>query len=405
LTGRQGGNAATSFEIQPIDLKRTKKERAKILIAQPEWESGQIERDENQLYQIEFTEKDEKFIDSILGKADEEKVDLVVFPEFSIPPKYFDKIQKWSTPRSVVVVAGSTYIERAGKFYNTATIFFAGGSYQTEKRALSPLEVSRIINRGPSKGGKHYSFQNTPIGNIAVMICSDEFNPHIRGAFLNQDLDILCVIAVQNPADTHHQSIDTIIKEQDSNRGVYVVYCNALCKGISDGRSAFFGNDYREGVAEIRKLGLTPSDGIAQRAIEMPATAGCLIVECNLRNKVVTYPNNDPDRPLIWVEFPYVFENERLRQLTREEVSARSAKPTKAASQSLVHRPSVALAGASSIADQRALELAYLNELESKKLSKTALHISQAGEAPPPEMDMCYELAIFEEDLQRLQQP
>jgi predicted amidohydrolase len=353
LTGRQGDNVATSFELQPIDLKSIKKERAKILIAQPEWESGQIERDENQLYQIELTEKDEKVIDSILGKADEEKVDLVVFPEFSIPPKYFDKIQKWSTSKSIVVIAGSTYIEREGKFYNTATIFFAGALYQTEKRALSPHERSHVLKLGPSEGLKHCYFQNTPIGNIAVMICSDEFNPHIRGAFLNQDLDILCVIAVQNPAYTHHQSIDTIIKERDSNRGIYVVYCNALCKGTADGRSAFFGNDYREAFAEVEKLGLTPSDGIAQRAIEMPAAAGCLIVECNLRNKVVTYPNIDPNRYLIRVDFPYVFENERLRQLTREEVSERSTKPTKAK--------------AASYDDQRTLELAYLNHLQDEE--------------------------------------
>ena len=141
---------------------------------------------------------------------------------------------------------------------------------------------------------------------------------------MSVDLDVLCIIAVQSKGKEHHQSIDGIVKE--SPNGIYVAYCNALCKPISDGRSAFFGNDYNDGFSEFKDAGLTKNDGIDRRVIEMPSFAGCLIVECDLANKKVTFPNLDSERYLVKTNLPFVFENGELRKLTLEEIKTRTEK-------------------------------------------------------------------------------
>ena len=315
-----------SFELKPINLSKVKKEKAKILIAQPFWKTSQIKRDVNRLYQVELTIENEGFLNAILAKGKDEKVDLIVFPEFSIPEQYHSKIKTWTSSNEVIVVAGSTYLQRENRFYNTASVFFKDIQYKTEKQNLSPYEVSRISGYSPSAGTTHIYFQNTPVGNLAVMICADEFYRGTRNEYLNKDLDILCVIACQSKGKEHHQSIDRVVKEYE--KGIYVVYCNALCDSLSDGRSAFFANDYAEGFAELRETGLTQDDGIDRRMIEMPSVEGCLVVECNLQNKLVTFPNLDPNRSLVKLELPFVFENGNLRPLTDEELKALLAKPS-----------------------------------------------------------------------------
>lgn len=315
------------FELNPINLSKPKNEKAKILIAQPSWMPSQIKRDVNQLLQLELTEENEEFLDMVLDKGNAAKVDLIVFPEFAIPEKYHAKIKTWTSSNSVIVVAGSTYLQREGKFYNTASVFFEGIQYKTEKHNLSPYEVSQISGYGPLAGTDHSYFQNTPVGNLAVMICADEFYRNTRDEFLNVDLDILCVIAVQSKGKEHHQSIDRIVKEHAD--GIYVVYCNALCNSISDGRSAFFGNNYNEGFLELKEAGLTSDDGIDRRLIEMPPVAGCLIVECNLANKKVAFPNPDSNRSLVKAEPPFVFEDGNLRRLTIEETKQRLERTSK----------------------------------------------------------------------------
>lgn len=306
------------------DIKASRRKKAKILIAQFSWKLEQMSRDSNQVWRLELTEEDKKFIDTILNKAMESKVDLVVFPEFSIPEKLHTKISEWTKQNDCIVVAGSTNLERDKKFYNTSTIFHNGDPYRTEKAKLSPYEVSNIEGLGPSESENQLYLQNTLIGNLGVMICADVFYHETRAEFLNLDLDILCVIAFQNKATEHHQSINEIVKE--AKQGIYVVYCNALCESYSDGSSAFFGNVYREVPKEFIDAGFTQNDGIVNRIIEIPAIPGCIIVECDLDNKLVTLPNRDGRRSNVTVERPFVFKDDSLRQLKINELKQRNEK-------------------------------------------------------------------------------
>lgn len=151
------------------------------------------------------------------------------------------------------------------------------------------------------------------------MVCVDAFHENIRHEFSNENWDIFCVIAVQSDAKQHHQVIDRTVK--DNQEGIFVVYCNALCPD-ADGRSAIFGHNYKNNFAEFKKLGLTPDDGIDNRAIEMPAVQGCLFVECNLQNKTPSYANIDSNRSLINVWLPFVYQNGALEELGVDELKA-----------------------------------------------------------------------------------
>ncbi|WP_298418088.1 nitrilase-related carbon-nitrogen hydrolase [uncultured Kordia sp.] len=307
-----------NIELKSENWGMRPKKTARILISQPSWDASQLSRDKNQCYQLNLKKENENFIDNILEFGNKNSVDLIVFPEFSIPSNLHERIRKWTSNTKIIVIGGSTYLKRKDNFYNTSPVFYQGKRYLTEKSKLSPHEVSRKIDSGPVGGTKFAYFENTPIGNFAVMICADLFDISLRSKILKKNIDILCVIALQPKGREHHQSIDRVVKEFDE--GIYVIYCNALCNEVSDGRSSFFGNDYKEGFLEFKELGLTRNDGIERRAIEMPSVEGFLIVECNLTTKKVSYPNNNPSRSLIKCEYPYVSKNNTLRQLTKEEL-------------------------------------------------------------------------------------
>ena len=309
-----------SIELKPESFGAVPKDKAKILIAQPVWNKAQLNRDdENRCYKLSLTSDNEKFIDSILDLGLKREIDLIVFPEFSIPQNYHDKVRDWSTGNQIIVVAGSANLHREGKYYNTASVFFGGKQYRTEKHNLSPLEVSGLLGEyGPSSGTDHLYFLDTPVGKLAVMICADEFDRKTRAEFQELNFDILCVIAFQSKAIEHHQSINEIVKE--SNEGVYVAYSNALCQSSSDGRSAFFGAEYKDRRQDFISTGLNIDDGLEMKLVEMPSIAGCFIVECNLKVKKPTVQNRNSDRALVNAAPPFIFEKGCLRQLDLEEL-------------------------------------------------------------------------------------
>jgi len=348
-----------SLELKPEDFGKTPKEQATILIAQPSWEQTQLARDENQCYKLTLTEENAKFIDSILELGNEKKVDLIVFPEFAIPVYYHEKIREWTSHNQIIVVAGSANLKRDSKTYNTASIFFEGKPYKTEKHDLSPLETSNLSGGyGPSSGTNQLYFENTFVGKLGVMICADEFDRKTRDGFLKLNFDILCVIAFQPKGKDHHQSINEIVKEADD--GIYVAYANALCNSMTDGKSAFFGNEYKEGRSEYFETGLIRDDGIEKKLLEMPPHTGCLIVECNLQKKVVIAGSLDPNRNLISPSFPFVFEIGNLRQFTKEELKKLHEKSIKIKAEYQPSIPPVKTFVADYIGRQ--MDIDYLNE-------------------------------------------
>jgi apolipoprotein N-acyltransferase len=77
------------------------------------------------------------FVNSILIVAENENVDILIFPEYSISLDIHSHLSEWSQKNNCVVIAGTNIIEN----YNTSTIFCMGKKYETQKLHLSPKET------------------------------------------------------------------------------------------------------------------------------------------------------------------------------------------------------------------------------------------------------------------------
>ena len=65
--------------------------------------------EENSIVKITADDAYERKVMAILGSC-ERRSDIVVFPEFSIPFDYLEKIQEYADENGIIVVAGSHYV-------------------------------------------------------------------------------------------------------------------------------------------------------------------------------------------------------------------------------------------------------------------------------------------------------
>jgi|GEM_PF-3578039 len=301
------------------------KKSAKVLVAQPELE---FEKINNGLWNPKINNQYNSFLEAIFLKANEDNVDVIVFPELSIPKSQHDKISKWTEDNDCIVVAGSDYFkdEEDGQFYSTASLFHSGKQYKTEKIHISSHEASVLVDEGASeRTGHQYYFSNTPVGNLGIIICSDvfgegEYRHGVTKNILNLNLDILCLIACQNGAKEHYQKINQLIK--DAPKSPYVIYCNVLSDKISDGKSAFFANEHKTKREDqfINKW-LVPDDDYSTHLIEMPSFPGCLVFKCKLPAGSAILGDRSSSPALAFdVHRPFVFDGKNLIELSEEEL-------------------------------------------------------------------------------------
>lgn len=303
---------ALKFSLNIEDLKAEKKDNIRVIIAQPEFEKSQFVIDEKKhLFGISFNSKNNRFVDAILKQATKDKADIMVFPEFSVSQKQYARICKWTVNTNTIVVAGSSYLERDGKHYNTAAIFYNGKQYKTEKTRLSPLETTPIKNKGPSESNNPTYFINTPVGKLGVIICADLFYEELRLEIKKLNLDVLCVIACEKNPEDQHQIINQYVKSHPG--GLYVLYCNMLCPSVSCGRSALFVRNYNCERSKFAGAKLVSCDTNDTKQLEMSCFEGCLIAECRMDQKTATNGNRDPNRGLVTsIGSPRKFENNVL---------------------------------------------------------------------------------------------
>ena len=152
-----------------------------------------------------------KQIAAALNCAEKHSVDLLIFPELTIPnePKWRNKLKKLSKENEIVVVGGSYYsTKRSGdsiKVTPTSPVYVSGEEILVPKSCISPFE-------DPQRKDVQFDYlntglqiiANTPAGTLGVAICSDVFDSKIQREIKeNADLDILCVPAMQKDPGTN----------------------------------------------------------------------------------------------------------------------------------------------------------------------------------------------------------
>lgn len=232
----------------------------------------------------------------LLAHSRSATVDAIVFPELSVPVECLGYIQAWSQQNAVLVIAGSHYHETpAGAFISRCPVIVNGQVHFVEKITPSPIEVSPIAGEGLTSGTRTSIFMNTPIGNFAILICSDYLDDNFKRAILDSPLDFLIVPAFQAQSDMYHSRMS--IDCEGSEQGIYLIYANNICGTLGDGRSAFFGLLDRIFHDKLVAAGKTTA-AERYKVCELSTTNAFVIMEMDLDHKqpfakrtVYTRPN------------------------------------------------------------------------------------------------------------------
>jgi hypothetical protein len=247
----------SKIQIKNISLGvKTKLSFVRIMVYQFR-SNFQLDWGKDKIHELIFPRRINKFRDAIqkaLIKAEEKKVDLLVFPELSVPEELIVEIEKWSTGKDIIVVAGShyKYSKQNEKPISVSPIIYNGSVKGfTQKIESAYLEKGFIPEGGIQEGNTINIYRESPIGDFAVMICSDNLDEaeQVKGIIKKEELDFWIIPAFQKNSN-HHFKRMTVDVESSNSR--YIIYCNNYNE-FSDGKSSFFGetdNNIIEGLID-----------------------------------------------------------------------------------------------------------------------------------------------------------
>jgi predicted amidohydrolase/predicted ribosome-associated RNA-binding protein Tma20 len=267
--------------IEIIDLNQKPQEICRTMICQ--FNSSEYNWDIiDGLYFIKDDDKLNLKLRDFLSIAKQNSIDLIIFPELSIPQKQIEKLQEWSINQGTIIIAGSHYYKNNDKYIQRCPVIIKGNVFFTEKIYLSPLEKSPIITEGAKPGDKVLKFVNSFIGNFAILICSDYLNDEVKKQLDLNSIDILCVPAFQRDSEMYYRRLN--IDCENSHLGIYINYVNFLDSDYGDGNSAIFGIMDKMYCEKLKKSGYT--DLIPdKKVIQLTELNEYAIVDLNLRNK------------------------------------------------------------------------------------------------------------------------
>ena len=145
--------------------------------------------EDNDSYSAKITQ----ILDAVKGK-----VDLIVFPEFSIPFHNLSKMKDYSKKNNIVIVAGSHYITDetlsgyAGMFHdefgdddlrkNISPVIIPSSDmiYHTEKIVPAKEERKQFNEEGMTNGSLNRIFKLKDNVTFGIMICFDFLNDDLR---------------------------------------------------------------------------------------------------------------------------------------------------------------------------------------------------------------------------------
>jgi hypothetical protein len=301
------------ISVVPVDLGVTRPSTARILIAQSYWDMTHW-RDVKGLAFHSDVGQAQNYLKRMLARARQATVDMVLFPELSIPEESLPDIQIWSEQTGSIVVAGSHYTRTKKGYVSRCPIAVAGKIYFTEKLIPAPAETSPIAGEGLTPGSNVVFFKNTSIGNFGVLICSDYLDLKTKSLLAIKDLDLLCVPAFQRDSGAYHVRMNLDCEESES--GLYIAYANTLCGDFGDGRSAFFGLMDNLFLDKLKKAGYTDREP-AWKICELAADQTYMVLEINLHHKkpfVKRTVHTKPNVQLIHVAGAVDTETERFTQ-------------------------------------------------------------------------------------------
>jgi Predicted amidohydrolase len=234
-------------------------------------------------------------IDKLLTLACKYNVNMVIFPELSVPSQCISAIRSWSKKTGATVIAGSHYYKTNDKYISRCPIIVAGEIFFTEKITPAPSEKSPFEGEGIVSGNIITLIKNSPVGNFGVLICADYLNSDIRRILIQNNIDILCVPACQNNSELYYSRMNIDCEENEN--GIYIVYSNMKYDKFGDGRSALFGKMDKFWLEQIRNKGLTDMNPF-HKIFEMNSIKNSIVIDVDLDHKrpyINRTVNSDPN--------------------------------------------------------------------------------------------------------------
>jgi predicted amidohydrolase len=286
--GNMKANAATKtsfpdglpFSVKVKDFKKKTKPTIKVMLAQMSSEASKWSRPD-EIFRYSSPASLTQQIRRFTAKAIDFEVDLMVFPELSVPESALPELRLASKKSRMVIIAGSHYYKKPGVGnISRCPVIINGKIYFTEKIHPSHDETSMFPARILNPGSVIRVFRNTSIGTFAVLICLDYLKLEIRTKLYKHELDILCVPAFQKTSNTYHHSMDT----ESHVQGLYIIYPNMLSKPLGDGRSALFAITESKYFKELisKKMAV---DAFRHRLFELRENGRYIIIELSLKLK------------------------------------------------------------------------------------------------------------------------
>ena len=211
---------------------------------------------ENSVVKLTADEAYHRKIMSIL-EAVKEKADIVVFPEFSIPFEYLEKIQQYADENGIIIVAGSHYVlEKNLGVYGK--LFSHKFGEQDLRKNISPIVIpdSRIVHNEKLFGAKEerecYSEEGMTQGEVnnilkikenfrlGVMICYEYLNPDFRQRLIRACDVILVPQTNGNPSRFYDVANSEINNPLCSGNRTYVMVNGAF--NVGDNKTIFGGS-------------------------------------------------------------------------------------------------------------------------------------------------------------------
>jgi predicted amidohydrolase len=191
-------------------------------------------------------EENLKTIEGLCERAQEDNVDLIIFPELSVTGYLMhdevinlaEKVPEGSMTQKLIKIAKKTNVsilaglpekERPGILYNSAVFVQPNGETQTTRKILLPNH-SVFNEKRYFKPAEEIKTTPSPWGPLGVQICYDLFAPEIsRYHALNGSPLLICLSA--SPG-VRQQLFESFIKARAAENASFVIYVNQ--SGVQD---------------------------------------------------------------------------------------------------------------------------------------------------------------------------
>lgn len=207
------------MSIEIIDLKQQRQKQCRIQICQLAFEQFDWNKIDG-LFFIQYNDKFKLKIEYLLNIAKQNSIDLIIFPEISIPDKALEYFQTWSKEHKAIIIGGSHYHKTIQGYISRCPVIINGEIHFTEKRKPSPYEKSPILDEGLISGSKTLVFKNTMVGNLAVLICSDYLDDELKHKINLNELDLLCIPSFQRDSEFYYRRMNTDC--ENSENGIFI---------------------------------------------------------------------------------------------------------------------------------------------------------------------------------------